>query len=173
MVAIADETIREPLMTKRRQKLVCGIAVFTALVAFAAAPPAAAKSLRTFLAGVHVNADHTVTFPLHHGVTTDGRDLSYVIIDASTSDAAVCFGANVSQKLANALGTTAVMCVTVRNGVLVFPASVDFRPGRIVAGTPGTGFPPTVAQACVGRRTGLQPAQSNSPTARCSTPRRS
>ena len=134
-------------MSKRRQKLVCGIAAFTALAAFAAAPSAAAKSPRTFLASVHVNADHTATFPLHHGVTTDGRDLSYVIIDASTSDAASRFGANVSQKLANARGTTAVMRVTVRNGVLVFPASVDFRPERIVAGTPGTGFPPTVAQA--------------------------
>ncbi len=134
-------------MSKRRQQFAWGFAAFAVVAAFAATPSVSAKGQRTFLASVHVNVDHTATFPLHHGVTTDGRELSYVIIDASTSDAASRFGVNVSQKLANARGTTAVMHVTVRNGVWVFPASVDFGPERIVAGTPGTGFPPTRAQA--------------------------
>src|SRR3954453_2565427 len=130
---------------KRHRVLAAGVA---AVALFGLVPStASAKSGRTFLSSVHVNADHTATFPLRHGVTTDGRDLWFVIIDASNSDAAAKFGVNVSQKLQNVTGTTAVMPVTERNGTWVFPATVDFAPTRVVTGTPGTGFPPVEVHA--------------------------
>jgi hypothetical protein len=131
---------------KRHRVLAIGLAT-AALVGFAWSPTASAKSGRTFLSSVRVNADHTATFPLRHAVTTDGRDVSFVIIDASDGNAADRFGVNVSQKLQNVRGTTAVMRATERNGTWVFPASVDFAPDRVVVGTPGTGFPPVQVHA--------------------------
>jgi hypothetical protein len=131
---------------KRSRVLALGV-VAAALVAFVPSPSVSAKSGRTFLSSVHVNADQTATFPLRHGVTTDGRDLWFVIIDASNSKAAATFGVNKSNKLQNVAGTTAVEQVTEQNGTWVFPATVDFSPTRVVVGTPGTGFPPVEVHA--------------------------
>ena len=131
----------------RRHRLLAIGVVAAALVAFVPSPSVSAKSARTFLSSVHVNADHTATFPLRHGVTTDGRDLWFVIIDASNSNAAATYGVNKSNKLQNVSGTTAVMPVTEKNGTWVFPATVDFSPNRVVVGTPGTGFPPVEVHA--------------------------
>src|ERR1700709_1896781 len=104
---------------KRHRVLAAGVA---AVALFGLVPStASAKSGRTFLSSVHVNADQTATFPLHHGVTTDGRDLSFVIIDASNSNAAAKFGVNVSNKLRNVAGISAVEHVTEHNGTWVFP----------------------------------------------------
>ena len=72
---------------KRHRVLTIGIAA-VALFGLVPSTAVSAKSGRTFLSSVHVNADQTATFPLRHGVTTDGRDLWFVIIDASTSKAA-------------------------------------------------------------------------------------
>ncbi len=130
----------------RRRVLAIGLAT-AALIGFAPSSQASAKGGRTFPTSVRVNGDKTATFPLRHGVTTDGRDLSFVIIDASDSNAASRFRVNVAQKLQNVRGTTAVMPVTIRDGVWVFPASVNFAPNRIVVPTPGTGFPPVQVQA--------------------------
>ena len=126
---------------KRHRVLALGVTA-VALIGLAPSSSASAKSARTFLSSVHVNADHTATFPLRHGVTTDGRDLWFVIIDASTSNGAARFGVNQSNKLQNVRGTSAVMQVAERNGTWVFPATVNFAPDRVVVGTPGTGFPP-------------------------------
>ena len=131
---------------KRHRVLAFGVAAL-ALFAIAPSPSASAKSARTFLSSVHLNPDQTATFPLRHGVTTDGRDLWFVIIDASSSNAAARFGVNQSNKLQNVRGTTAVMQVTEINGTWVFPATVDFAPNRVVVGTPGTGFPPVEVHA--------------------------
>ena len=131
---------------KRHRVLAVGIAA-VALFGLVPSTTASAKSARTFLSSVRVNGDQTATFPLHHGVTTDGRDLWFVIIDASNSNAAAKFGVNVSNKLRNVAGTAAVMPVTERNGTWVFPATVDFAPDRVVVGTPGTGFPPVEVHA--------------------------
>jgi hypothetical protein len=131
---------------KRHRVLAIGV-VAAAILALAPSAGVSAKSSRTFLSSVHVNADQTATFPLHHGATTDGRDLWFVIIDASNSKAAATFGVNKSNKLQNVAGTTAVEHVTEQNGTWVFPATVDFSPTRVVVGTPGTGFPPVEVHA--------------------------
>ena len=131
---------------KRHRVFAFGCAA-VAVLGIAPSANVSAKSSRTFLSSVHVNADQTATFPLRHGVTTDGRDLWFVIIDASDSNAAAKFGVNTSDKLQNVRGTSAVMRVGENNGTWVFPATVDFSPARVVVGTPGTGFPPVEVHA--------------------------
>src|SRR5499427_4193841 len=89
----------------------------------------------------------TVTYPLYHG-TSRGRDVSYVITDASNLSVARALGVNYTPKLARAAGTAAVQDSTSQVGSgngIAFPASVDFSPTRIL--TPSaTGFPPAAAQ---------------------------
>src|SRR5918911_352281 len=93
-----------------------------------------------FIPSAHENGDNTVTLPLHHG-TSQGRDVWFVVLDASTSNGAQAWGANRSNKLANAAGTTAVQRVTVgAGGTIDFPQSVDFTPDRVVDAPHG--FPP-------------------------------
>src|SRR3954453_22177154 len=118
------------------------IPLLAALLALAA--PAAAMAdgggRTLFIPSAHENGDDTVTLPLHHG-TSRGRDVWFVVLEASTSNAAQARGANRSNKLANAAGTTAVQRVSVaRAGTIDFPASVDFGPERVVNAP--NGFPP-------------------------------
>lgn len=94
------------------------------------------------------NAGPTVvTYPLYHG-TSRGRDVSYVITDASDLSVARALGVNYAPKLAQAAGTPAVESSASQIGSgngIDFPASVDFSPTRIL--TPSaTGFPPLAAQ---------------------------
>src|SRR3954451_17141675 len=121
------------------------IPLLPALLGLAAPAGAMADGGGTlFVSSAHENGDGTVTLPLHRG-TSGGRDVWFVVLDASTSGAAQAFGANRSDKLANARGTTAVQKVSVRNGVIDFPSTADFGPDRLV--TPGpTGFPPAAAR---------------------------
>jgi hypothetical protein len=99
---------------------------------------------KLFIPSAHENGDNTVTLPLHRG-TSGGRDVWFLVLDASTSEAAKAWGANRSNKVENAGGTAAVQKVTVKGGVIDFPASVDFAPERRVVPGP-TGFPPAVAE---------------------------
>jgi hypothetical protein len=89
----------------------------------------------------------TVTYPLYHG-TSQGRDVSYVITDASNLSVAQALGVNYTPKLAQAAGTAAVQNSTSQVGSgngIDFPASVDFSPTHVL--TPSaTGFPPAAAQ---------------------------
>src|SRR3954465_11077720 len=122
------------------------IPLIAALLALAA--PAAAMadggSRTLFIPSAHENGNDTVTLPLHPG-TSRGRDVWFVVLDANTSNAAQAWGANRSNKLANAAGTGAVQRVTVgRDGTIDFPASVDFSPNRLVVPGPA-GFPPNAA----------------------------
>ena len=95
---------------------------------------------RLFVSSAHENGDGTVTLPLHKG-TSAGRTVWFIVLDASEGHAAENWGVNESQKLANLRGTGAVQKVTMSNGMMDYPASVDFTPVRSV--TPGpTGFPP-------------------------------
>lgn len=117
-----------------------------ALAAAALATPAAAHAQKTFMSSAKVNvAASTATFPLQRGVTTDGRTVWYVILDTSSGDQAKSLGVNRANKLENARNSAAVTKVTRRNGMLVFPATVDFAPERVVVPGPG-GFPPTAFQ---------------------------
>ena len=68
---------------KRNCVLVIGAAA-ALLFGVAPAPNVSAKSARTFLSSVHVNADHTATFPLRHGVTSAPRLRSWRTATSST-----------------------------------------------------------------------------------------
>ena len=94
------------------------------------------------------NAGPTVvTYPLYRG-TSQGRDVSYVITDASDLGVAQALGVNYAPKLAQAAGTAAVQNSTSQIGSgngIDFPASVDFSPARLL--TPSAqGYPPLAAQ---------------------------
>src|SRR5262252_4304983 len=80
-----------------------------------------------FIRSALEHGDGTVTLPLYRG-TSRGRTVWYVVLDASSSNDADRFGVNRAQKLANARGTLAVQQVTVRGGIVDFPATVDFSP---------------------------------------------
>src|SRR5690242_3488766 len=122
--------MRTTLPTRAAASLSATAAASVSLALLVQAPfTAAASSATTFVPSATEHADHTVTLPLHRG-TSGGRSVWYVVLDASTSNAAATYGANRSNKLANARGTAAVQRVSVRSGVLDFPATVDFRPTR-------------------------------------------
>ncbi len=95
---------------------------------------------RLFVTSGRENADGTVTLPLHKG-TSKGRTVWFVVLDASTGDAAQKWGVNKSEKLANLRGARGTQIVSMANGMLEFPASVDFTPVRSVTASP-EGFPP-------------------------------
>jgi len=102
-------------------------AVVSAAIAAAAfvtaAPASAADSGRTvFLASAVEHADGTVTLPLYRGVS-QGRPVWYVVLDASTSNAASKYGVNRSNKLANAKGTGAPVR-SLEPGMLLYPTGV-------------------------------------------------
>jgi hypothetical protein len=88
-----------------------------------------------------------VTYPLYHG-TSQGRDVEYVITDASDRSIAQVLGVNYTPKLAQAAGTPAVEISSSQIGSgngIDFPASVDFSPAHVIVPS-ATGFPPLAAQ---------------------------
>jgi hypothetical protein len=120
---------------------------FVALVAALAVPAAAspADGGRTlFIRSAVENANDTATFPLVRG-TSQGKTVWYIVLDSSNGNDASANGVNTSQKLANARGTTAVQKVSVVNGAVDFPASVDFSPPHVVSAP--NGLPPSTFQA--------------------------
>lgn len=89
-------------------------------------------------------AEDTVKLPLYKG-TSKGQTVWYVLLDASNGDAAKRYGINRADKLQNARNTAAVQKVRFVNGLIEFPATVDFAPERVV--TPSAeGFPPVAVQ---------------------------
>src|SRR4051812_34706350 len=134
------------------------IPLMAALLALAApaAPRADGGGGPQFIPSARENGDNPVNLPLHHG-TSRGRDVWFVVLDANTSNAAQAWGANRSNKLANAAGASAVQHVTIsRDGTTEFPASVDFTPDRVVVPGP-TGFPPAAAPPGAGGEDGYSP----------------
>ena len=130
-----------------RTSLVTAVSALTALAALTLAPAAASASSggsTLFIRSAVEHPDGTATFPLHRG-TSRGRTVYYLLLDSSDGTRAQAAGVNRSQKLGNAAGTAAVQPVAVRDGVVDFPASVDFSPERIVDapnGLPPIGFQP-------------------------------
>ena len=121
------------------------IAAVAAAIAFAAPQRALADGGHAlFIQSAIENPNGTVTLPLHRG-TSHGQTVFYVMTDSSDGNFSQQFGLNSSQKLANAAGSSGVQKVTVINGVVDFPATVDFSSTRQL--TPGPqGFPPASAQ---------------------------
>jgi hypothetical protein len=128
------------------KRLIAMLGVAVAATAFATAIPAnaadAGRSL--FVRSAVEHGDGTVTLPLYQGMS-HGHPVWYVVLDASTSNAASKYGVNRSNKLANAKGTAAVQKVSVIGGSLNFPASVDFSPARVIKPSQPNEFPPDVA----------------------------
>jgi hypothetical protein len=117
----------------------------TALALAAAAPGVTwADGSRTlFVKSAVENADGTATLPLYRG-TSQGRTVWYVILDSSDGADADRLGVNRASKLVNARGSAAVQKVRLVDGVIDFPASVNFAGQRVVVPGP-TGFPPAAA----------------------------
>jgi len=138
--------MREIFQAKRvnptRKKAVLLLAA--ALGVLGTASRAMADGQTLFITSAVENPDGTATFPLHRG-TSHGQNVFYVILDASDGNVAQALGVNTAPKLANAGGTAAVQKVTLNNGVVNFPATVDFSPDRVLTVTNGA-FPPTFAQ---------------------------
>lgn len=83
----------------------------------------------------------TVTLPLLRGRSADGKDVWYVVTESSDRADARRRGVTWAPRLRNALGTKAVQKASVRNGLLAFAGTVNFRPKTVVV--PGDeGFPP-------------------------------
>jgi hypothetical protein len=122
--------------------------VFTALVLFSALTPLtshASGNRKLFVtSAVEDRVLNQVTLPVFAG-RRGSETVWYVVLDSSNQRDARSRGVNFAPKLANARGTTAIQRVTLDGGVVVFPASVDFSPERIVTAGP-TGFPPVAAQ---------------------------
>lgn len=133
-------------MKHRVQYLVAAVAAAVLIPAAAMASVSSEGSggdRTLFITSAVEHAGDTVTLPLHRG-TSQGKTVWYVVLDSSDGADAAAKGTNRSQKLQNARGTSAVQRVTVANGVVDFPASVDFSPARVVNAP--NGFPPTTFQ---------------------------
>lgn len=98
---------------------------------------------KLFIASAVEHPDNSVTLPLYRG-TSNGETVWYLLLDSSNGNDAQALGVNHSSKLENARGSKAVMKVKVINGVIDFPASVDFTNARQVVAGP-VGFPPLLA----------------------------
>jgi hypothetical protein len=127
------------------KRTLIGLALAAGIAVVPAAMGAGANAKTLYISSAVENGDDTATFPLRQGITADGRSVSYIVLDASTSAAAKRYGVNRAAKLAKAKGSAAVVRVTIVGGKVVFPATVDFAPTRTVIPGP-TGFPPLAAE---------------------------
>jgi hypothetical protein len=88
----------------------------------------------------------TVTLPLYRGLSPQGKDVFYIITEASDFDVAREMGINFAPKLAEAIDSAGVQPVTLRDGIMVFEGDVDFSPVyKVVPGDPPLYFPPKAA----------------------------
>ena len=131
-------------MNEHRRIIVSGLLALGAGQAVTFPGLAAAGDRRLFVRSAVENPDGTATLPLYRG-TSRGRTVWYILLDSSDGEDADKLGINRASKLAHTRGTTAVQKVSVVNGVIDFPKTVDFTPQRIVVPGP-TGFPPAEAE---------------------------
>lgn len=124
---------------------VAASAAFALASVIAITAPALAGERELFIKSAVEHDDDTATFPLHRG-TRGGQDVWYIVLDSSDGNDADRRGVNKAQKLNNARGTAAVQKVAVVDGVVQFPASVNFAHTRHVVPDPVSGFPPLAAE---------------------------
>lgn len=88
----------------------------------------------------------SVTLPLYRGLSPDGKDVFYIITEASDFGVARRMGINYAPKMAKAVGSAGVQTVTLKDGIMQFKGTVDFSPTyRVVPGDPPGYFPPKAA----------------------------
>jgi hypothetical protein len=131
-------------MNEHRRIIVSGLLALGAGKAVTFPGIAAAGDRRLFVRSAVENRDGTATLPLYSG-TSRGRPVWYVLLDSSDGADADKLGINRASKLSNARGTPAVQKISVVDGVIDFPKTVDFTPQRVVVPGP-TGFPPAQAE---------------------------
>lgn len=125
------------------------------------ASPAAASGRTLFMRSAVEDGHGHATLPLHHGTsrlpTGEATDVYFVVLDTSNGSLSDQLGVNRSDKLINAANTDAVQHVALNaDGSWSFPATVDFRPVRMVHAGP-TGFPPALASPGAVGFTGYSP----------------
>jgi hypothetical protein len=121
-----------------------------------ASKAAQARQRTLFVASAVEHPDGTVTLPLHGG-RSRGRTVWYILLDSSSGEDAANKGINESQKLANARGSGAVQKVAIANGVVEFPASVNFSAAQRTVVPGPQGFPPLAAQTAAVGEDGYSP----------------
>jgi hypothetical protein len=90
--------------------------------------------------------DTSVTLPLFRGISPQGKDVFYIITEASDFDVARRMGVNYAPKLAEAIGSPGVQNVTLEDGVMKFAGNVNFSlEYNVVPGDPPGYFPPKAA----------------------------
>jgi hypothetical protein len=84
----------------------------------------------------------SVTLPLFRGLSPHGKDVFYIITEASDFEVARRMGINYAPKLAEAIGSPGVQNVTLQDGIMRFAGNVDFsKQYKVAAGD----FPPKSA----------------------------
>jgi hypothetical protein len=87
-----------------------------------------------------------VTLPLFRGLSPLGKNVFYIITDASDFEVARRMGINYAPKLATAKDSPGVQDVELEDGIMKFAGNVEFSPKyQLVAGDPPGYFPPKVA----------------------------
>jgi hypothetical protein len=87
-----------------------------------------------------------VTLPLFRGLSPDGKDVFYIITEASDFAVAHRMGVNYAPKLAEAIGSPGLQNVALEDGIMKFAGNVDFaQEYKVVAGDPPGYFPPKAA----------------------------
>jgi hypothetical protein len=88
----------------------------------------------------------TVALPLYRGLSPAGKDVFFILTDASDFQVARRMGINYAPKLAAAIGSAGVQAVTLHDGVMQFQGNVDFSPTyKVAPGDPPGYFPPKAA----------------------------
>ena len=108
--------------------------------------PSAHVFVKSALAVDFTYRNATVTLPLFRGLSPLGKNVFYIITDASDFEVARRMGINYAPKLAAAKGSPGVQNVALQDGIMKFAGNVDFSPKyQLVAGDPPGYFPPKVA----------------------------
>jgi hypothetical protein len=90
--------------------------------------------------------DASVTLPLFRGLSPQGKDVYYIITEASDFEVARRMGVNYAPKLAEAIGSPGVQNVMLQDGIMKFAGNVDFsKEYKVAAGSPPGYFPPKAA----------------------------